>query len=95
MDFEWDEDKARSNELKHGVSFAEATTVFGDPLAVTFDDPLHSTHELRFLTIGVSGAGRILIVSHTDRDSRNRIISARSASRDERKGYEDGTYPRS
>ena len=58
MEVEWDDDKARTNEQKHGVSFPEAATVFGDPLAVTFDDPLHSTEELRFLTIGLSSWGR-------------------------------------
>ena len=94
MDFEWDEDKARSNEAKHGVPFAEAVSVFGDPLAVTFDDPLNSADEVRFLTIGLSTAGRVLIVSHTDRGEATRIISARVASRGERKGYEDGDYPR-
>lgn len=93
MDFEWDEDKARTNEGKHGVSFAEASTVFGDALAVTFHDPLHSDDEDRYLTIGQSAAGRVLIVSHTDRGAATRIISARAASRGERKGYEDGNYP--
>ncbi len=58
MEVEWDDDKARTNEQKHGVSFPEAATVFGDPLAVTFDDRLHSTEELRFLTIGLSSWGR-------------------------------------
>ena len=67
MGFEWDEDQASANEAKHGVSFAEASSVFGDPLAVTFDDPLHSADEDRYLTIGLSAAGRVLIVSHTDR----------------------------
>jgi uncharacterized DUF497 family protein len=94
MDFEWDEDKARTNEAKHGVSFPEAASVFGDPLAVTFDDPLHSADEDRYLTIGLSATGRVLIVSHTDRGAATRIISARVASRGERKGYEDGDYPR-
>lgn len=94
MDFEWDEDKAQINEAKHGVSFAEASTVFGDSLAVTFDDPLHSEVEDRFLTIGMSVTGRILIVSHTYRESVTRVISARVASRGERKGYENGDYPR-
>ncbi len=94
MDFEWDEDKARVNESKHGVSFVEASSVFGDPLAITFDDPVHSTDEDRYLTIGLSAAGQVVVVSHTDRDSATRIISARVASRGERKGYEDGNYPR-
>ncbi len=94
MDFEWDEDKATANESKHGVSFTEASTVFGDPLAVTFDDPVHSDEEARQLTIGLSATGRVLIVSHTDRGAATRIISVRVASRGERKGYEDGDYPR-
>ena len=93
MDFEWDDDKARINESKHGVSFAEASSVFGDPLAVTFDDPLHSDDEDRHLTIGLSAASRVVIVSHTDRGAATRIISARVASRGERKGYEHGNYP--
>lgn len=93
MGFEWDDDKARANEAKHGVSFAEAASVFGDPLAVTFEDPLHSVDEDRYLTIGLSAAGRVLIVSHTDRGGDTRVISARAASRGERKGYEDGDYP--
>jgi uncharacterized DUF497 family protein len=76
MDFEWDEDKARTNEVKHGVSFPEAASVFGDPLAVTFDDPLRSADEDRYLTIGLSATGRVLIVSHTDREAATRIISA-------------------
>lgn len=93
MGFEWDDDKAEANQDKHGVSFAEAVTVFGDPLAVTFEDPLHSADEDRYLTIGQSTVGRVLIVSHTDRGDDTRIISARLASRGERKGYEDGDYP--
>ena len=95
MDVEWYEDKARSNEAKHGVSFREAASVFGDPLAITFDDPLHSADEARFLTIGMSSSAQVLIVSHTDRGETTRIISARVTSRAERKGYEDGDYPRS
>ena len=83
-----------ANEAKHGVSFAEAASVFADPLAVTFDDPLHSADEARYLTIGLSAADRVLIVSHTDRGDATRVISARAASRGERKGYEDGDYPR-
>jgi uncharacterized DUF497 family protein len=93
MDFEWDDSKAEANERKHGVSFAEAATVFGDPLAVTFFDPDHSDEEDRFLSIGMSADGRVIILSHTDRDDRIRIISARQASRSEREGYEDGSYP--
>ncbi|HEX4611964.1 MAG TPA: BrnT family toxin [Urbifossiella sp.] len=92
-EFEWDDAKAASNHRKHGVTFGEAATVFQDPLAVTFDDPDHSGDEDRFLTIGMSAADRVLIVSHTDRDGRIRIISVREASRGERQGYEDGTFP--
>ena len=80
MDFEWDPDKAARNLAKHGVSFPEAATVFGDPLAVTFSDPGHSDDEDRFVTFGHSEAGRLLIVSHTDREDRIRIISAQRAS---------------
>jgi uncharacterized DUF497 family protein len=92
-DFEWDDDKARSNFQKHGVTFGEAATVFVDELAVVFPDPDHSLDEDRYLVIGVSATGRTLIVSHTDRENRIRIISAREANRREQKGYEDGTFP--
>jgi len=88
MIFEWDEKKAVTNEKKHGVSFHEASTVFGDPLAITFDDPDHSSHEERYLTFGLSGSGRLLVVSHTPRGDRTRIITARSATRYERRIYE-------
>jgi uncharacterized protein len=90
MQFEWDPDKAVSNLAKHGVSFQEAATVFGDPLALTYFDPDHSDEEDRFLTFGHSNEGRLLVVSHTDRDGRTRIISARPATRKERKSYEEG-----
>jgi uncharacterized DUF497 family protein len=90
MEFEWDPDKAARNLAKHNVSFQEAATVFGDPLALTFFDPDHSDDEDRFLTWGVSERGRLLIVSHTDRDDRTRIISARAATAKERKAYESG-----
>ena len=90
MEFEWDPDKAARNLAKHGVSFQEAATVFGDPLAMTYGDPDHSEDEDRFLTFGHSSAGRLLVVSHTDRDDRTRIISARTATRKERMQYEEG-----
>jgi uncharacterized DUF497 family protein len=90
MDFEWDQQKAARNVAKHGVSFYEAATVFGDPLAMTYYDPDHSQDEDRFLTFGHSDAGHLLVVSHTDRDDRVRIISARRATRRERKAYEQG-----
>jgi hypothetical protein len=88
LNFEWDETKARTNLKKHGVSFAEATTVFGDSFAVTIDDPLHSIDEERFVTIGYSEAQRLLVVVHTDRGDNIRIISARTATRRERQTYE-------
>ena len=90
LEFEWDAYKARGNKRKHGVSFEEASTVFGDPLAVTIADPLHSLEEDRFLILGESTRMRILVVSFTDRGARIRIISARFAARKERKDYEEG-----
>ncbi|MAU02022.1 MAG: hypothetical protein CL608_33215 [Anaerolineaceae bacterium] len=89
MEFEWDSIKAESNETKHGVSFLEAATVFGDALSLTFPDPDHSDEEDRFITIGVSQRQRLLIVSHTDREERVRIISARETTRNEKKQYEE------
>ena len=90
MKFEWDHKKASGNKRKHGVSFHEAATVFGDPLAVTFADPDHSEGEYRFLTFGVSKSGHLLVVSHTEREKRIRIISAREVDHYERKIYEEG-----
>jgi hypothetical protein len=90
MDFEWDPDKADHNLGKHRVAFAEAATVFGDARALSFFDPDHSEDEDRFLTFGFSARGRLLVVSHTDRNDRTRIISARVASRRERGIYERG-----
>jgi len=87
MQFEWNPDKARSNLKKHEVSFNEASTVFNDPLSMTFPDPNHSYSEDRYVIIGLSSAGRILVIPHTDRV---RIISAREATRNERRFYEDG-----
>src|SRR5947209_2377507 len=93
MDFEWDDDKAEANVRKHGVSFAEAMTVFADSLSLTGYDPDHSDDEDRYITMGTSATGRLLIVSHTDRGEKVRIISAREASRAERRDYEDGNFP--
>jgi uncharacterized DUF497 family protein len=90
MEFEWDPDKAAANEKKHGVTFLEAATIFGDALAITFADPDHSVNEQRYLTFGLSRFGRLLIVSHTDREGRIRIISARVMTRPEVKIYEEG-----
>jgi uncharacterized DUF497 family protein len=89
MEFEWDELKNAVNVRKHGVSFEEAVTTFGDPFSDTFDDPDHSAEENRFITVGTSEKGRLLIVAHTDRDDCIRIISARELSRQERKSYEE------
>jgi uncharacterized DUF497 family protein len=93
MDFEWDDDKAVLNERKHGVTVSEAMTVFADPLSVTAFDPLHSDREDRFLTMGMSIDGVLLVVSHVDRGEVIRIISAREATRREREDYEDGNFP--
>ena len=90
MDFEWDPAKADSNESKHGVAFEEAMTVFGDPLEVTISDPDHSMEEFRFISIGLSKAGRLLIVSYTERSQAIRLISARLATVRERREYEAG-----
>ena len=81
MLFEWDPKKAAANLEKHGVSFDEASTVFGDPLAITIPDPDHSAEEQRFLTTGMSSGHRLIIISHTDREDRHRIFSAREAAR--------------
>jgi uncharacterized DUF497 family protein len=89
MDFEWDTKKAAANARKHGVSFQEASTVFGDPLAYTFSDPDHSEGEHRFLTFGMSRNHRLLVVAHTHRGTKTRIISARLATKHERKIYEE------
>ncbi|MEP9411236.1 MAG: BrnT family toxin [Candidatus Brocadia sp.] len=88
MRFEWDREKAKKNLRKHRVSFDEAMTVFYDPLSATFNDPDHSIDEERFITIGYSSHGRLLVVSHTERGKTIRIISARSATAHERKRHE-------
>jgi uncharacterized DUF497 family protein len=87
VQFEWDAQKGAANLARHGVSFDEASTVFGDPLAGTISDPRHST-EFRFVTIGFSTGQRLIVVAHADRDDRVRIISARRATRRERQRYE-------
>jgi uncharacterized DUF497 family protein len=90
VQFEWDPEKAQGNLAKHGVSFDEVASVFGDPLAVTIDDPDHSSGERRFLTTGRAKSERLIVIAHTDRNERVRIISARDATRVERKQYESG-----
>jgi uncharacterized protein len=90
MSFQWDPVKAVSNAEKHGISFEEGITVFGDPLAVTISDPDHSIGEFRLLTTGLSRSQRLLVVSHTERSGEVRLISARLATRQERRNYESG-----
>jgi uncharacterized DUF497 family protein len=89
MDFDWDVKKAARNLKNHRVSFKEAATIFDDPLARTFDDPDHSLDEQRFITIGISEQGKLLIAAHSDRGDAIRIISARETTRGERKLYEE------
>lgn len=88
MDFEWNTDKADKNIRKHGVSFQDAVTVFQDPLSLTYPDMDHSTDEDRFLIIGLSSSGDVLVISHTFRNDSVRIISARKATKKERNFYE-------
>ncbi len=88
MRFEWDPEKAKLNLKKHAVSFAEAATVFYDPLSATFDDPEHSEGEQRFITVGVSSRAGLLVVAHTERGNSIRIINARVATAHERKKHE-------
>jgi uncharacterized DUF497 family protein len=88
--FEWDPEKAESNFRKHKVTFEEASSIFGDPLSITIPDPAHSRGEERVVTIGWSDDGRTLVVVHLDLDESIRIISARVATRRERRQYEEG-----
>jgi uncharacterized DUF497 family protein len=90
MKFEWDKRKAVSNIKKHGVSFEEASTVFGDPLSLTIQDPKHSKKEDRYVTIGLSVKFRMIVVIHTNRGDNIRIISARLATKGEKLDYEKG-----
>ena len=88
--FEWDAEKARENVRKHGVSFDEAVTAFSDRLSALLPDPDHSVGEERYLVMGQSTRGRLLVVSFVERPPRTRIISARLATRRERHDYEEG-----
>lgn len=88
--FEWGPAKAASNLKDHKVSFEEASTVFGDPLAMLMTDPDHSEEEERYLLLGMSLRGRLLVVSFAERPPRTRLISAREATRHERRQYEEG-----
>ncbi len=87
-EFEWDDNKAVRNLKKHGVSFEEAVTIFNDPLIATIPDPDNSKDEERYISIGVSVGGRLLVVIHTEREERIRLISCRKATNAERKYYE-------
>jgi len=89
LPFEWDPKKDLSNRRKHRVAFAEASTVFGDPLSITIPDPDHGAAEERFVTIGVSDKRRLLVVVHTVRGERTRLISARAATRHESRKYQE------
>ena len=89
IQFEWNPEKAKQNHKKHRVYFEEAATVFYDPLSATFDDPDHSISELRLITVGFSSRGRLLVVSHTEREKNIRIINARTATALERRRHEN------
>ena len=86
--FDWDPDKAVVNEKKHGVRFSEAATAFGDPLSITIPDPAHSIGEARFILVGLSYLGRLVVVGHAETGDSIRIISARLATNAERRSYE-------
>ena len=88
MKFEWDPAKDEANRAKHGIGFEEASTVFGDRFALSWEDTAHSAEEYRTLTLGYTDRGRMAIVAHTERDDRIRIITARPATRSERDLYE-------
>jgi uncharacterized DUF497 family protein len=91
--FEWDDEKAAANLAKHSVSFDEAETIFADPFAGIAPDPNHSTGEEREITVGMSAAGRLLLVSFTERREIIRIISARGLTASERRLYEEANFP--
>jgi hypothetical protein len=90
MNFEWDYKKAAVNLAKHGISFEEAATAFGDPLSMTISDPDHSEEEDRFIILGITYKGRLVVVAHTERNETIRIISARIGTKAERRDYEEG-----
>ena len=88
LKFEWDENKSKHNQIKHGIDFREGKTIFNDPFAITIDDPDHSDFEGRYIDIGISSKGRILIVWYTELNIDIRIIGCRKANRFEREQYE-------
>jgi uncharacterized DUF497 family protein len=90
LGFSWDPRKAAGNERKHGVSFEEAVSAFGDLLSITVHDPDHSANENRFIVLGLSDHNRLVVVAHVERGDDTRIINARLATRRERKKYEEG-----
>lgn len=92
LQFEWNARKARANKKKHGVSFEEATTVFGDPLARIFEDAEHSEIERREIIVGVSQRKNLLLVCFVESGDRIRLISARKATRMEREDYEENIH---
>ena len=89
LTFEWDEEKSRSNFRKHGVSFEEAKTVFNDPFAISIDDPDHSDEDERYIDIGISSKGRVVVVWYTERNENIRIIGCRKATKTESRAYEN------
>ena len=89
MQFEWNEEKAEINLKKHKISFQEAKSVFGDPFSITIDDPDHSKEEQRFIDIGTSASGKLLVIVYTERRNKIRIISCRKATPTERRKYEE------
>lgn len=92
LKFEWDDEKAKKNLRNHQISFEEAKSVFKNPFLTTFPDPKHSIGEPRYLNIGLSTGGRVLVVVRTDRDEKIRIISCRKATTSERRDYEEGNF---
>ena len=94
MQFEWDPRKAAANVKRRRITFDEAASVLDDPLSTTYPDEAHSEEETRFLTIGASQRGRVLVVAHTERNDTIRIISARRTTRREREFYEQGKSTR-
>lgn len=89
LTFEWDEAKAKLNVSKHNIGFEEGRTIFNDPMLLTYADTEHNEHEKRFINIGLSITGRVLVLIHTERYGRIRIISCRKATGSERKRYEE------
>ena len=89
LSFEWDEEKAKANLKKHKVGFDEAATVFTEPYSITIHDPDHSADKQRYIDIGTSDKGRVLVVVYTERGSHIRIVSCRKATSSERKLYEE------